>query len=128
MQMHLDRYIRNSHRTKMKRLLLPLSLTLLIVSAGCKSKPVTSANPLFGDWTSTTPSSAYGAAGCPTHYHFTETEQTLTTGGQDITIPVTYKVQPNLVTVVMKLGTNSFMFPTPDTAAWATGGCTYKRD
>ncbi|MGA1982481.1 MAG: hypothetical protein ABSG84_08405 [Acidobacteriaceae bacterium] len=97
--------------------------------AGCKSQPENSTNPLIGDWTSTTPASAYGAAGCPSHYHFTETAQTLTTGGSEVTIPVAYKVQPKLVTVEMQMRSNSFKFLTDDTVAWTEGGpCTYKRD
>jgi hypothetical protein len=101
-------------------------LALLAMLAGCKSKP---ANPLIGDWTSTTPASADGAAGCPSHYRFTETTQILTTGGREITIPVSYKVQPNLVTVVMQMRSNSFKFLSDDTVAWTEGvPCTYKRD
>jgi hypothetical protein len=50
-------------------------------------------------------------------------------GGREITLPVTYKVQPNLVTVVMQVRSNSFKFLTDDTVAWTQGGpCTYKRD
>ena len=124
--MHPDRSIRCSLHQKTKRRVLAASLALLTILAGCKSK---SANPLTGDWPSTTPSSAYGAAGCPSHYRFTETAQTLTMGGREITLPVTYKVQPNLVTVVMQVRSNSFKFLTDDTVAWTQGGpCTYKRD
>ena len=110
---------------KMKRRLLPLSLALLAILAGCKSKPV---NPLIGEWTSTTRASADGAAGCPTHYEFTDTTQTLTVAGHNVSLPVSYKVQPNLVTVVMQMRTNSFKVLTPDTVAWTSGPCTYKRD
>jgi hypothetical protein len=127
--MHRDQSIHNSPHKIIRRCTLPLSLALLTVLAGCKSKPAQSANPLIGDWTSTTPANADGAAGCPTHYHFTDTAQTLTTGGRDISIAVTYKVQPNLVTVVMQLRSNSFKFLTDDSVAWTSGGpCTYKRD
>ncbi len=125
--MQPDRSIRRSLREKKtRRRVLATSLALLVVLAGCKSKSAT--NPLIGDWTSTTPSSAFGAAGCPTHYRFTETAQTLTTGGRDITIAVTYKVKPHLVTVVMSARSNDFKFLSDDTVAWTSGPCTYKRD
>jgi hypothetical protein len=128
--MHTERTTLTPIQMKTNRRLLPLSLALLALAA-CKGKPATipnPANPLLGDWTSTTPTSADGASGCPGHYRFADTTQTLALAGRDITIPVTYKVQPNLVTVVMQRRSNDFKFLTPDTVAWTTGPCTYKRD
>ena len=129
--MRADGPLRSCRWMNMKRRLLPLSLMLLALPAACMSKTTSpnAGNPLIGDWTSTTPPSAYGAAGCPTHYHFSATTQTLTMAGRDIPIAVTYTVQPRLVTVVMQLRSNSFKFLTPDSVAWTAGGpCTYKRD
>jgi len=127
--MHTKRTTLSSIQMKTNRL-LPLSLALLTVLAACKGKPTlpNPANPLIGNWTSTTPTSADGAAGCPGHYQFTDTAQTLSMAGREITFPVTYKVQPNLVTVVMPMRTNQFKLLTPNTVAWASGPCTYKRD
>jgi hypothetical protein len=110
----------------LKRLAVPLSLVLLAAFAGCRRHPM---NPLLGSWTSTTPSDAYGADGCPTHYRFTDETQTLTMpGGQTVAMQVRYDVKPDLVVVKMKLRSNSFKFLTPDSVAWTTGSCTYKRD
>jgi hypothetical protein len=127
---HSQPNILNPILMKTNRRLLPLSLVLLAVLAGCNGKPENPnpVNPLLGDWTSTTPFSANGAAGCPTHYRFTETAQILTMAGRDISIPVTYNLRPNQVTVVMQVRSIDFKFLTPDTVAWTAGPCTYKRD
>jgi len=109
----------------LKRPAPPLSLVLLAALAGCHSQP---SNPLLGNWTSTTPAGAYGQAGCPTHYQFTEDAQTLTMGGQTITMQVSYEVNPKLVVVVMPRRSNGFKFLAPDSVAWTIGSCTYKRD
>lgn len=107
----------------MRRLSLTLSLPLLVALAG-----FTSENPLIGNWTSTTPADAYGAAGCPTRYTFAKDTQTLTMGGRNITMQVTYTVKPNLVVVNMPRASNGFKFITPNSVAWTIGYCTYKRD
>jgi hypothetical protein len=109
----------------LKRSALPLSLVLLAALAGCHRHPM---NPLLGSWTSTTPAGAYGATGCPTHYKFTDETQTLTMDGQTIRMQVRYDVEPKLVVVIMPRRSNSFKFLTPDSVAWTTGSCSYKRD
>jgi len=100
-----------------------LAAGLLALICGCKRS-----NPLLGNWTSSTPADAIGAAGCPSHYTFTSDMQTDITAGHESTIQVSYSVQPNLVFVSMQLGSNGYRFVTPDSIAWTSGPCTYKRD
>ena len=108
----------------MKRSLIAFAIALIAIIAGCTGS---NSNPLLGTWVSTTPPTAYGAGGCPTHYVFTSDTQTLTTGGHDVTDKVSYTVEPNLVFVNMQMGSNGFKFTSPNTAEWSTGSCTYRR-
>lgn len=111
----------------MKRLLLPFSLALFAVLAGCKSEP---ANPLIGGWTSTTDPNATGAAGCSTHLTFTKETRINTWKGQNSTALVSYNVQPNEVFVIIDGGAVGMKFLTSDTTLIDSGylDCTYKRD
>ena len=111
----------------MNRLVLPLSLALLTVLAGCKSEP---ANPLLGGWTSTVDSNATGAAGCSTHLTFTKETRVNTWRGQSSTSLVTYNVQPGEVFVIINGGPVGMKILTPDTVLIDSGylDCTYKRD